>query len=71
MTAGGLFELLRAAWDVVPGVYDLPVVESMAGLRPGSRDDAPILGKSPIEGLIMATGHYRKDETSNLTPLFL
>jgi glycine oxidase len=67
VTAGGLFELLRAAWDVVPGVYDLPVVESMAGLRPGSRDDAPILGKSPIEGLIMATGHYRKGIL--LTPL--
>ncbi len=60
VTAGGMFELLRAAWEVVPGVYDLPVVESMAGLRPGSRDDAPILGKTPVEGLIMATGHYRK-----------
>ena len=60
VTAGGMFELLRAAWEVVPGVYDLPLVESAAGLRPGSRDDAPILGKTPIEGLIMATGHYRK-----------
>ena len=55
-----MFELLRAAWEVVPGVYDLSVVESVAGLRPGSRDDAPILGETPIEGLIMATGHYRK-----------
>ncbi len=60
VTAGGMFELLRAAWEVVPGVYDLPLVESSAGLRPGSRDDAPILGETPIEGLIMATGHYRK-----------
>ena len=60
VTAGGLFELLRAAWEVVPGVYDLPMVESTAGLRPGSRDDAPILGETPVEGLIMATGHYRK-----------
>ena len=60
VTAGGMFELLRAAWEVVPGVYDLPLVESAAGLRPGSRDDAPILGETPIEGLIMATGHYRK-----------
>jgi glycine oxidase len=35
-------------------------VETQAGLRPGSRDDAPILGKTPIGGLILATGHYRK-----------
>ena len=60
LTAGGIFELLRAAWEVVPGIYDLPIIETAAGLRPGSRDDAPILGKTPIHGLIMATGHYRK-----------
>lgn len=67
VTAGGMFELLRAAWEVVPGIYDLPIVESMAGLRPGSRDDAPILGQTPVKGLIMATGHYRKGIL--LTPL--
>ena len=67
VTAGGMFELLRAAWEVLPGVYDLPLIESAAGLRPGSRDDAPILGETPIEGLIMATGHYRKGIL--LTPL--
>lgn len=60
LTAGGIFELLRAAWEVVPGIYDLPIIETAAGLRPGSRDDAPILGKTPVQGLIMATGHYRK-----------
>ncbi|MDA0749035.1 MAG: glycine oxidase ThiO, partial [bacterium] len=60
VTAGGLFELLRAAWEAVPGTYDLPIVETAVGLRPGSRDDAPILGETPIKGLIMATGHYRK-----------
>ena len=60
LTAGGIFELLRAAWEVFPGVYDLPIAETMTGLRPGSRDDAPILGSTPVEGLIMATGHYRK-----------
>jgi glycine oxidase len=59
MTAGGLFELLRSAWEVLPGVYDLPVVESWAGLRPASRDDAPILGPTSIDGLVMATGHHR------------
>ena len=60
LTAGGIFELLRAAWEVVPGIYDLPIIETVAGLRPGSRDDAPILGTTPVDGLIVATGHYRK-----------
>ena len=59
MTGGGLFELLRAAWEVLPGIYDLPVLDSWAGLRPASRDDAPILGPSAIEGLTLATGHHR------------
>lgn len=59
LTAGGLFELLRSAWEAVPGIYDLPVLETWAGLRPGSRDNAPILGKTSVDNLIMATGHYR------------
>ncbi len=59
LTAGGVFELLRGAWAAVPGVYELPLLETWTGLRPGSRDNAPILGKTPIENLIYATGHYR------------
>jgi len=59
LTVGGMFELLRGAWEAVPGVYELPILETWAGLRPGSRDNAPILGKTPIENLIYATGHYR------------
>ena len=59
LTAGGVFELLRGAWETVPGVYELPILETWAGLRPGSRDNAPILGKTPVENLIYATGHYR------------
>mgnify|MGYP001446613048 CR=1 FL=1 len=59
LTAGGLFELMRSAWEALPGVYDLPVVDSWAGLRPASRDDAPILGPTRVEGLVMATGHHR------------
>jgi glycine oxidase len=59
MTAGGMFELLRSAWEVLPAIYDQPIVESWAGLRPASRDDAPILGPAGIEGLVMATGHHR------------
>ncbi len=59
LTAGGIFELLRGAGEAVPGVYELPLLETWAGLRPGSRDNAPILGKTPIDNLIYATGHYR------------
>ena len=67
LTAGGMFELLRGAWEVVPGIYELPILETWAGLRPGSRDNAPILGKTPIQNLIYATGHYRNGIL--LTPL--
>ncbi len=59
LTGGGMFELLRAAWETLPGIYDLPLVESWAGLRPASRDDAPILGTTALDGLVLATGHHR------------
>jgi len=59
VTAGGLYDLLEGAWEVVPGIYDLPVDETWAGLRPASRDHAPLLGRSSAPGVHMATGHYR------------
>ena len=59
VTAGGLLTLLEAAWRAVPAVEELPVEEIWVGHRPGSRDDAPILGRGPLEGLFYATGHYR------------
>ncbi len=59
LTAGAIYDLLRAAWETLPGIYDQPIVELWAGLRPGSRDDAPILGPTDMRGLLMATGHYR------------
>lgn len=59
VTAGGLYDLLEGAWEVVPGIRDLPVDETWAGLRPASRDHAPLLGASAAPGIIMATGHYR------------
>jgi glycine oxidase len=59
LTAGGLLTLLEAAWRVVPAIEELPIDEMWVGHRPGSRDDAPILGSAPIEGLVYATGHHR------------
>jgi glycine oxidase len=59
ITAGGLLTLLEAAWRAIPAVEELPVDEIWAGHRPGSRDDAPILGRAPLENLFYATGHHR------------
>ena len=59
LTAGGMLDLLRDTWEALPGVTELPIVETWVGHRPSSRDDAPILGPTPVEGLVMATGHHR------------
>ena len=59
LTAGGLLALLEGAWRAVPGIEELPIAETWVGFRPGSRDDAPMLGPSGIEGLVIATGHHR------------
>ena len=58
-TAGGVKELLEESWEAVPSIYDLPLMEITAGLRPASRDHAPIIGQSGADGLFYATGHYR------------
>ncbi|GHD27003.1 glycine oxidase ThiO [Streptomyces violarus] len=59
VTAGGVYELLRDAHELVPGITELPFTETRAGLRPGSPDNAPLLGATGLEGLLLATGHYR------------
>ncbi|MFI8456313.1 glycine oxidase ThiO [Kitasatospora sp. NPDC085464] len=59
VTAGGVYELLRDAHELVPGITELPLAETSAGLRPGSPDNAPLLGPTTLPGLIAATGHYR------------
>jgi glycine oxidase len=60
VTAGGLYELLRDAGELVPGMHELIVEELSAGLRPATPDNAPVLGRSAeIDGLVWATGHHR------------
>jgi len=60
LTAGGLFQLLEQAREILPGIDELPIDEIWSGFRPASRDDAPILGPSEsLPGLIYATGHHR------------
>ena len=51
LIVGGIYELLHGAFEAVPGVYELPLLETWTGLRPGSSDNAPILGKTPVENL--------------------
>ncbi|MYU21531.1 glycine oxidase ThiO [Streptomyces sp. SID8352] len=59
VTAGGVYELLRDAHELVPGITELPLTETRAGLRPGSPDNAPLLGPTGLPGLLLATGHHR------------
>ncbi|MGK5631685.1 glycine oxidase ThiO, partial [Streptomyces sp. URMC 123] len=59
VTAGGVYELLRDAHELVPGITELPLTETRAGLRPGTPDNAPLLGPTALPGLHLATGHYR------------
>jgi glycine oxidase len=57
VTAGGVHRLLEAAWEVLPEVEELELVEAAARLRPGSPDNAPAIGER--DGVVWATGHYR------------
>ncbi|HTV88895.1 MAG TPA: glycine oxidase ThiO [Stellaceae bacterium] len=59
LTAGGMLALLDGAWRALPAIEELPIAESWVGFRPGSRDDAPMLGPSGIDRLVIATGHHR------------
>jgi glycine oxidase len=59
VTAGAVHDLLRAAFELLPDVTELELIETVAGLRPGSPDNAPLLGPARLEGLVIASGHYR------------
>ena len=57
--AGAVYELLRDAQSVLPELGEAVLDEVSTGLRPGSPDNAPLVGPTPVDGLIHATGHYR------------
>jgi glycine oxidase len=59
VTAGGVYELLRDAHALFPGLGGLPMPEISVGLRPCAADNAPVLGRTALPGLLAATGHYR------------
>ena len=58
-TAGGIYRLLRDAYELVPGIDELRIEELSVGLRPGTPDNAPVIGRGALDGLIWATGHHR------------
>jgi glycine oxidase len=57
--AGAVRELLRDARAIMPAVDELELVESIAALRPGSPDNAPMIGSTSVDGLFVASGHHR------------
>lgn len=59
VSVDGVHGLLEAAREVLPDVAELEFVAARAGLRPGSPDNAPIVGAGVLDGLVWATGHYR------------
>jgi glycine oxidase len=58
-TAGGVYELLRDAHELVPGIGELQIEELSVGFRPCTPDNVPVVGRGDLEGLVWATGHHR------------
>jgi glycine oxidase len=58
-TVGGVYELLREAGELIPGVRELEIEELAVGFRPGTPDNAPAIGPGALAGLMWATGHHR------------
>ncbi|HEX7280331.1 MAG TPA: glycine oxidase ThiO [Solirubrobacterales bacterium] len=59
VTTGGVLELLREAYRLLPDVAEMELVGATAGLRPGTPNNLPVVGEGAIEGLVLATGHFR------------
>ena len=67
-TAEGVSGLLAAAVAAVPALQKATFKAALSGLRPGSPDGLPFIGRSDVvKGLIYACGHYRNGAL--LTPL--
>lgn len=58
-TVDAVYTLLRDAFETLPGITELELFETVVGFRPGTPDNAPIIGPSGLGGLVYATGHYR------------
>jgi glycine oxidase len=67
VTVDGVYRLLEAAWEVLPDVSELEFEGASAGLRPGTPDNLPVIGRGEPPNVIWATGHYRNGVL--LTPI--
>jgi glycine oxidase len=59
VTAGGLQTIIAAALQLAPALADAQIEETWAGLRPDAPDHLPIIGPTDLDGLLIATGHFR------------
>src|SRR5204862_6081255 len=59
VTVDGVYRLLEAAWEVLPDVTELEFDGARAGLRPGTPDNLPVIGRGELPNVIWATRHYR------------
>jgi glycine oxidase len=59
VTAGGMKAILNEAIRIAPTLEKARIVDSWAGLRPDTPDHLPIVGPTDVEGLLIATGHFR------------
>ena len=59
VTAGGIRTILSEAVKLVPALENARMEETWAGLRPDSPDHLPIIGPTDLDGLLIATGHFR------------
>jgi glycine oxidase len=57
--ARAVHDLLADARALLPVVDEYELTEASSGLRPGTPDNAPVLGPAGPDGLVLATGHYR------------
>lgn len=59
VTVGGLAQILGMARSLVPALGDAPVTGTWSNFRPYTEDHLPVLGLTPVRGLVLATGHFR------------
>jgi glycine oxidase len=59
VTVGGLAGILTLARTLVPALSEAPVTGTWSNFRPYTEDHLPVLGATPVRGLVLATGHFR------------
>ena len=59
VTVGGLAAILTLARTLIPALAEAPVTGTWSNFRPYTEDHLPVLGATPVRGLVLATGHFR------------